>query len=180
MKKVNQDSPYREQKQKRRWIRIILLLWIILFVWSPYLIDLFSFRAGTMDALVFDRLEMEQVQAISLTRLDDFDTMVTVEGDAMKPVLDLLGHLSIRTLFPQRLPKRIDDNDCMEIRLGGASSFHTVNLAIFEGEYLSLRWTPGNRTVTTYYRITDGTLDYDTLAALFPPGSEITEEDGNR
>ena len=168
MKKRESDSPYREQKRKRRWIYLFILFWLLAFVFSPYLIDLFSFRVGTMDSLVFDRLEMEQVQSVTLTRLDDFQLDLTVEGAALEPVLDLLGDLSIRTLFPQRLPKSVDTDNGIILFVFGDSSFDAMQISIYENEYIYLHWTPRNRSVHTYYRITDGTLDYDTLAALFP------------
>ena len=179
MKKVNLTD---WQKLKiRRWCIVLLCILAILL---PYLaithrLPPFFYPVQPLEDVVFDQLDMDAFDHIILEHIDkstalmDRDNALVAKGQDMEPILKYLGSVSVRFAFGNRLPEGIDGWDLFDLSIDVENhAVDSISMSVYEGEYIVLSWTPRNRRVITFYRIMDGTLDYNTLAALFPPKSE--------
>ena len=175
MKKHNPDSPYREQKRRRRLISLALLAGALFFVITDSRLPPFLYPVRTIERTVLDRVDLDEFDVISLS-VGYTSLELLAEGADITPILKYVGTCSVRTAWGQRIPIRIDRSQFVRLQLYDQDDpvYNDLIMDIYSNQYIQLSWKPNglNRSITNYYKIMDGTLDYNTLAALFPPMSE--------
>ena len=169
------------QKRARRYffielsLELLLLLSLAFWYFQPLALVPAD---STQEVAFFSLLEQSDFDSIMLEHPYDHSQR-TATGPDMTPILDHLRTISVRVPLTGHLPFAVDRAGRTQLLLEGGET--RVQLDIYLDEYIELAWYPDNdRLKFDCYRLAEGALDYDTLAALFPQESGQAERSQGR